>query len=119
MNTETTRATHHADSEESTVKAAKEQIAWILERRDCREWAISSQALADATGTIKPTTVRDAIREIRREHDLPVVSCSQGYYTISDPADLERELDRIDDEIDTRMETKRELTRAFNRSQDD
>lgn len=90
-------------------------MARILEVRDCREWAISSKGLASAVGTIKPTTVRDAIREIRREYDLPVVSCSKGYYTISDPTALERELERIDREIETRMETKRELTRAFNR----
>jgi len=113
----TTRAEHHADSDADAVRTAKEQLAWILARRDCRAWAISSQALADATGDdgIAATTVRDAIRELRRERDLPIVSCSRGYYLIDDTDALQRELDRIQSEIETREATKRELTAAFNR----
>jgi len=110
---ETTRATHHADSPEPSVRRAKDQLAWILERRDCREYAISSKGLADAVG-LKPTTVRDCIKEIRDERNLPIVSCSQGYYCISSVGELERELDRIEAEISTRKETKQELVEAFN-----
>lgn len=109
----TTRATHHADSSEQNVTRAKAQIAQILEVRDCREWAISSKGLADAVG-LKPTTVRDCIKEIRRERHIPVVSCSSGYYVISSVEQLESELDRIQAEINTRKETKQELAEAFN-----
>jgi len=115
----TTRAEYHADSDERDVRAAKRQMAAILRVRDCREWAISSQGLADAVGYITASTVRDCIKEIRREDDLPVVSCSQGYYCLTDPDQLADELARIDDEIATRRETKRELTKAFNRSRYD
>lgn len=111
----TTRAEHHADSDEPKVRDAKLTIARILRRRTSREDAISSKGLADATD-IKATTVRDCIKEIRAERDLPVVSCSRGYYCITSADDLSREIERIEDEIRTREETKRELTRAFNRS---
>lgn len=110
----TTRSEHHADSDADEVRTAKDQIAWLLERRDCREWAISSQALADAVG-LKATTVRDTIKEIRRERHLPVVSCSRGYYLVNDAAEFQHEIDKINDEIQTREETKQELCAAFNR----
>ena len=110
----TTRAEHHADSSEAAVRTAKDTIAWILARRDCREWAISSAALADAT-TVKATTVRDIVKELRGERGLPIVSCSRGYYCLTDEAQLADEIERIDDEIQTRRETKQELVAAFNR----
>jgi hypothetical protein len=112
------RAEHHADSSESRVRDAKAQLAAILRVRDCREWAISSKGLADAVG-LKATTVRDCIPEIRREYNLPVVACSRGYYVITDPSQLEHELDRIQSEIQTRRERKQELTAAFNRNRVD
>lgn len=118
----TTRAEHHAQTADTNVRTAKAQLAWILARRDCREWAISSRGLAAATGyydeakgSISPSTVRDAIAEIRRERNLPVVSCSQGYYVIDDTDALARELERIQDEIETRKQTKEDLAKAFNR----
>jgi len=118
----TTRAEHHAHSPDEQVRTAKDTIAWLLRHRDAREWAISSTALAEATGWrdpgdrgIAPTTVRDAIKELRRDRHLPIVSCSQGYYLVSDAGEFEREISRIDDEIQTREETKVELCAAFNR----
>lgn len=112
------RAEHHADSPESQVRTAKDQIAWLLQRRNSREHAISSKGLAQATGWpnggIKPTTVRDCIKEIRQERKLPIVSCSQGYYLINSAQELEWELERIQEEIATREETKQELAQAFN-----
>ena len=119
----TTRAEHHADNSAATVREAKRMLAAVLRARTAREWAISSRGLADATGYrdqeqdvgINPSTVRDCIKELRQERDLPIVSCSQGYYLVTDAADLQRELDKIADEIETRKETRRELTAAFNR----
>lgn len=109
-----TRSEYHADSTVETVRSEKDQIAWILKRRDCREYAISSKGLAAVVG-LKATTVRDCIKEIRDERDLPIVSCPNGYYLIDGVDQLERELDRIQGEINTREETREELTKAFNR----
>jgi biotin operon repressor len=110
--TTTTRATHHADSADGHVASAKAQIAWLLERRDAREWAISSKGLADAVG-LKATTVRDCIKELRRERQLPIVACPNGYYLVTDDDTLQRELDRIADEIETRKQTMAELETAY------
>jgi len=107
------RAAHHAESDEVTVHQAKDQIARLLSNNPGREDAISSRALGEKVG-LKATTVRDLIKEIRAEYELPIVSCSRGYYVISSVDELEREIGRIDDEIDTKRETKQELTRAFN-----
>jgi biotin operon repressor len=88
-------------------------MAAILQHRTGPDEAISSHGLADATG-LKPTTVRDCIKELRRDRELPVVSCSHGYYLIDSVDELEREVDRIQSEINTRKETKQELVAAFN-----
>jgi len=114
----TTRAEHHADSPEPEVRTAKDTIGWVLTYRTSRATAISSRGLAEATGYpnsgIAPTTVRDAIRALRRHRNLPIVSCSNGYSLIDDPDGVARELDRIRDEIETRRETMQELTAAYN-----
>lgn len=110
----TTRSTHHAYSTPEDVWDAKRQIAFILKRREGRDAAISSQALADATGQIAATTARDCIKELRREEGLPVVACQDGYYLVRDVSGLERELDRIAGEIETRKETRGELVSSFN-----
>ena len=107
------RAETHADSHETKVRQAKQRIAYILQHRDGRNAAISSQGLADAV-ELKPTTVRDIIKEIRAERNLPIASCSRGYYLISSVDQLEHEIDRIQGEINTREETKQELVQAFN-----
>lgn len=122
-----TRAEYHADSPASEVKRSKRVVARALFRATDRDSAVSSTALARATGwredepnvrdtAVKPTTIRDEIKELRRDEHLPVVSCSQGYYLIDDTDALERELDRIAAEIQTRRETRQELVRAFNRT---
>lgn len=108
-----TRAESEADTPAPDVTTAKKQIAAKLNDHTTRDNAISSQALADYTG-LKPTTVRDAIKEIRREYGVPVVSCTAGYYVVDSREEFERQLDRIDAEIQTRRETKRELTAAWN-----
>jgi len=116
------RAEHHADSDVPKVRRAKDRIAWILRRRDCREHAISSKALARATGWkpgepsdgIKPTTVRDCIKEIRAERDLPIESCGRGYYLIGTVSELERYIENRKEEKRTIDETIQEQVQAFN-----
>lgn len=107
------RAEHHAQSTPTRVRAAKSQMAAILAHRHTPQEAISSKGLADATG-LKPTTVRDLVKELRPEYDLPVVSCSRGYYVIDSEDELERFAERKREEIATHEETLRETVAAFN-----
>lgn len=117
-----TRAEHHADSSVAKVKSEKEQIAWILKRRNCKEWSITAKGLARATGWkpdeehngIEPTTVRDCIREIRRERNLPIVSYNRGYYLIGNVAELERFIEKKRETISTHEQTIEDQVRAFN-----
>lgn len=111
------RAKDHADSGSVSIEQAKGEIYHVLKNKH-RDDAISSSALAGMVG-LKATTVRDLIPDLRREYNLPVVSCSQGYYVIEDTDALSRELDRIQDEIETREQTKKDLARAFNKQKYD
>lgn len=108
------RAKKYADSHEAKVDRDKRKIKQILSAVDDRDDAVSSIELADIVG-LEATTVRDLIKEVKQETDMPIVACSTGYYQINSVEQLERELQRIQDEIDTRKQTKRDLTRAFNR----
>ena len=111
-----TRSEHHAESPEPKVTDAKHQIASILEHRTGRSMAISSRGLADATG-LKPTTVRDTIPEIRREHGLPIVSTNAGYYCAGSWEDVESVLERMAERRATIELRRRELARAWNERQ--
>lgn len=108
-----TRSEHHADSPQPKVSDAKHQIAQILEHRTTKQEAISSKGLADATG-LKPTTVRDTIPEIRREHGLPIVSTSRGYFCAGSWEDVETVLERMAERRATIELRRRELARAWN-----
>lgn len=90
-------------------------IAWILKRRPTPDQAISSQALADATGEDGPkaTTVRDLIPAVVREHGIPIGSCPDGYYRIASTDELAAELDSRRAEIETKRENARALASAF------
>lgn len=116
------RAEHHATSNPENVRDAKHRIAWLLQHRPGRQAAISARGLSRATGYhdpggggIKPTTVRDCIREIRVEYDLPIVSCSRGYYVISSEGELEGFISGKWEEIATHKETLRDVVGAYNR----
>ena len=100
----------HTDSAKPKLDAARAQIRSEL-RHTPREDAISSTELANRTG-IKATTVRDIVSELKDE--LPIRATSKGYYVITTPDDLERELKSIDEEIATKRETKQRITKAFN-----
>lgn len=116
-----TRAEHHAESDADTVADGKAILARELQRCVGREHAVSSKALAwvvtwhlPAGEALRPTTIRDMVREVRREYDVPAASCSDGYYLLRDTDDLEREIRRINEEIATKKQTKRDLVRAWN-----
>jgi len=104
----------HTVSDRSDHELAKVAIYNRLRHTESKADAVSSKDLAELT-PVSSSTVRDLVAEVRREYDIPIVSCSKGYYRVTDVDDLERHLERINDEIATRENTKRELTRAWNR----
>jgi hypothetical protein len=109
------RAAHNADSANHEVRAAKRTLARLLENREGKQSAISSKALGDRVG-LKSTTVRDMVAEIRVEYNIPVASCSQGYYTIQSDQELRQVMERIEETIATKKERQKELARAYYQS---
>jgi len=103
----------YTQSDQTDHEKAKVAIYNRLRRTHDKADAVSSKELAELT-PVSSSTVRDLVKEVRSEYSIPVVSCSQGYYRVTDVDDLARQIDRIDDEIATREQTKRELTAAWN-----
>lgn len=74
-----TETAKYADSPGDDVERAKEIIAAIIARRPGEDSAISSEDLADRT-PVAATTVRDKIPDVIEEYNIPVATCSDGYY---------------------------------------
>jgi predicted transcriptional regulator len=103
----------YTDTDRTDHEIAKSTIARILAMTTDRDDAVSSKDLAAKT-PVSASTVRDLVKEVRREYRMPVVACSNGYYRVTDVDDFSDQMERINDEIATREQTKRELTKAFN-----
>jgi len=67
----------------------------------------SGADLAEYT-PVSESTVRDLIGELRAE-GVPVYSLGDGYFVVSNRAELERCLTAINDEIETRVQTRERL----------
>ena len=67
----------------------------------------SGADLAEYT-PVSESTVRDLIGELRAE-GTPVYSFGDGYFVVSNRAELERCLSAINDEIETRIQTRERL----------
>jgi len=104
----------YTQSDRTDHEQAKVAIYNRLRRTHDPTDAVSSTDLAELT-PVSASTVRDLVKEVRREYKIPVVACSKGYYRVTDVDDLARQLERINDEIATREQTKRELTAAWNK----
>lgn len=78
-----------------------------------RDNAISGKDLAAKT-PVSASTTRDLIAEVRTDFHLPVASCSDGYFVVSDADELAEVCDRIDRTIQTKRQRKRELVASFN-----
>jgi len=74
---------------------------------------MSATALAEHV-PVSASTVRDLVKEVRRERGIAVYSKGSGYWHIQDADELSDAVGRIDDVIETKQRTKQELTRAFN-----
>jgi len=73
---------------------------------------ISAKDLAAHT-TVSASTVRDIVRELQEEFNVPVASLG-GYFVIETSAELERVLDAKRQEIETRRQRMQSITAAFN-----
>ena len=73
---------------------------------------ISAKDLAAHT-TVSASTVRDIVRELQEEFNVPVASLG-GYFVIETHDELERVLDAKRQEIATRRQRMQSITAAFN-----
>lgn len=115
VSSDMTRSEHHADSPDARVRNAKHVVAVLLQHHTGRDQAVSSKQLGEAIG-LKPTTVRDMIPEIRREYDLPIASCSKGYYLISTQDEFLDQMERYTEQRETTRQHQQELAAAWNAS---
>lgn len=105
------------DSDRTDHEMAKLKLAYMLQGRDY-ENRLSASELAEHV-PVAASTVRDLVKEVRRERGIAVYSKGSGYWHIQDPDELSEAIEAINDEINTRQETKRQLTKAFNAGQYD
>jgi glycosyltransferase involved in cell wall biosynthesis len=103
----------YTQTDRTDHERAKLHLAQLLNGRDYDD-RLSASALAEHV-PVAASTVRDLVKEIRRERGIAVYSKGSGYWHIQDPDELAEAIDAINDEIETRQETKQQLTRAFNR----
>lgn len=110
------RAERHADSDARTVRYSRRVVHRALTTGHVgRENAITGASLASFV-PVKETTVRDVIAELRDDPlGPPIDSCGDGYYVISNSAELDRYVDRVTDEIQTKKERMRANVKAYNR----
>ena len=76
---------------------------------------VSAKALAERT-TVSASTVRDIVRELQREFDVPVASLGNGYFLIESPEELDRVVESYREEIATKRERMRRITAVYNRA---
>lgn len=98
----------HTDSTGSELAVAKQRLVRPLSNSVGKQNAMSSKELAKICG-VKPTTVRDLIIEIREEYQLPIVSCTNGYFVIETDGEFRDVMDRIEREIRTRRDRQKTL----------
>lgn len=115
-----TRAEHHADSPAHRVRQSRARVRAALERYAVgRDDAMHGSALADRT-PLKDTTVRDIIAELRDDpQGPPIGNCSDGYYVIDDPDELEAYIESVKDTIATKRERMQANVQSFNRERYD
>lgn len=110
------RSEYHADSDPGTVRQSRARVRAALER-NCvgREAAMHGSALAERV-PLKATTVRDIIAELRDDPaGPPIGNCGDGYYILSDSAELHEWVSDVKAEIETKRDRLQANVRAFNR----
>jgi len=103
---------HYAESSELSIEESKLKVIRAIP--EGRENAIPGGDIADKIPQ-KPTTLYDMIPELRSQYGIPVGSCSKGYFIVTDPDELQKQIDRYDSQIQTAQKRKRELVEAYNK----
>lgn len=114
--TPNTRAEHHADSTVYQVRQSRRVVHRALEAGHVgRENAIHGSELEQFV-PVAETTVRDCIAELRDDPEGPPIgNCSDGYFIIDSPAELERFVGGVKDEIATKRDRLEATVSAYNR----
>lgn len=112
----TTRAEAHAHSPKHRVRQSRARVRRALETKCIgRENAMHGTDLAELV-PIEYTTVRDVIAELRDDPEGPPIgNCSDGYFVIDDPAELEEYIEGMKDTIATKRERLQANVKAYNR----
>lgn len=75
---------------------------------------VSAKDLAAQT-TVSASTVRDIVRELQREFDVPVASLGNGYFIIQSGDELDRVVESYREEIATKQTRLQRIVGAYNR----
>jgi len=105
-----------ADTDPKEIEQDKLEILDALLTAKGYENRRSAKELAERT-TIAPSTVRDAIIELREQYSVPVANRGTGYFLITDENELQSILDYYQKEIETKQQRKRAITQAYNTTQ--
>jgi len=103
---------HYADSSELSIEESKLKVIRAIP--EGRDNAIPGGEIAERIPQ-KATTLYDMIPELRSQYGVPVGSCSDGYFIVTDPDELQTQIDRYDSQIETAQKRKRELVEAYNK----
>jgi hypothetical protein len=103
---------HYAESSELSIEESKLKVIRAIP--EGRENAIPGGDIAERIPQ-KATTLYDMIPELRSQYGVPVGSCSDGYFIVETPDELQTQIDRYDSQIETAQKRKRELVEAYNK----
>ena len=102
----------HTSTNRTDHEITKLTLTRLLKGRDYDD-RMSATELAEHV-PVAASTVRDLVKEVRRERGIAIYSRGSGYWHIQDADELADAVERIDDVIETKQRTKQELTKAFN-----
>lgn len=98
-------------------KPIDRQACELLRGRTSPDDAITSAEISDRLqiddGEANPKT-RELVRDLIKDHSLPVVSCHAGYYVADDLAEIEEHLSELDGRIAGIEERKQRIVAAYN-----
>jgi len=114
------RSEYHAHSDARDVRASRRAVEAALRTHAVGKGAaMTARELADLPDvTVKPTTVRDIVSEIRRDEFGPPVGNREdgaGYFVIDSPERLADQAARLEREAEHLLETKRQIVASYNR----
>ena len=110
------RAETHADSDARTVRYSRRVVARALTTGHVgKPNAVHGSQLAMYV-PVKETTVRDVIAELRDDPaGPPIGNCTDGYYVIATPDELDEYVQNVREEIATKQARLQATVQSFNR----